>query len=184
MSEQLKLIDKLYHTHEISDADMINLINCSDHDAVDYLMKKMPDKMIKWIADRYNSIFRKLGDKEPDFLAGVKDLSPARLKELAPDMEDCPDVSYRSCMSVMKNVFSAGIPLNIGYLLIKKLNGRSDGLVWEKSAEHGEFRMITASGVRGISHGDTIDLFRENIEGYDVREFYAGLVADLKNQGF
>lgn len=153
-------------------------------DMVDYLLGKIPDGMVKWIADKYNSIFRKLGDKEPDFLAGVKDLSPARLKELAHDMEDCPNVSYRSCMSVMKNVFSAGIPLNIGYLLIKKLNGRSDGLVWEKSAEHGEFRMVTASGLRGISHGDTIDLFRENIEGYDVREFYAGLVADLKNQGF
>ena len=153
-------------------------------DMVDYLLEKIPDGMVKWIADKYNSIFRKLGDKEPDFLAGVKDLSPARLKELAPLMEDHPDVSYRSCMSVMKNVFSAGIPLNIGYLVIKKLNGRSDGLVWEKAAEHGEFRMVTASGVRGISHGDTIDLFRENIEGYDVREFYAGLVADLKNQGF
>ncbi|MDO4426449.1 MAG: triacylglycerol lipase, partial [Planctomycetia bacterium] len=94
-------------------------------DMVDYLLKKIPDGMVKWIAERYNSIFRKLGDKEPDFLAGVGDLSPVRLKELAPLMEDHPDVSYRSCMSVMKNVFSAGIPLNIGYLLIKKLNGRS-----------------------------------------------------------
>ncbi len=153
-------------------------------DMVDYLMEKMPDKIVKWIADRYNSIFRKLGDKEPDFLAGVGDLSPARLKALAPYMEDCPEVSYRSCMSVMKSVFSAGLPLNVGYLIIKRLNGRSDGLVWENAAIHGEHRMVTASGIRGISHGDTIDLFRENIEGYDVREFYANLVAELKNQGF
>lgn len=153
-------------------------------DMVDYLMEKCPDKMVKWIADRYNSIFRKLGDKEPDFLAGVGDLSPARLKILAPYMEDCPGVSYRSCMSVMKSVFSAGLPLNVGYLIIKKLNGRSDGLVWEGAAIHGEHRMVTASGIRGISHGDTIDLFRENIEGYDVREFYADLVAELKKQGF
>lgn len=153
-------------------------------DMVDYLMGKIPDSMVKWIADRYNSIFRKLGDKEPDFLAGVGDLSPVRLKELAPYMEDCPDVSYRSCMSVMKSVFSAGLPLNVGYLIIKKLNGRSDGLVWEGAAQHGEHRMVTAKGIRGISHGDTIDLFRENIEGYDVREFYAELVAELKKQGF
>lgn len=153
-------------------------------DLVDYLMGKCPDKMIKWISDRYNSIFRKLGDKEPDFLAGVGDLSPARLKALAPYMEDCPEVSYRSCMSVMKSVFSAGLPLNVGYLIIKRLNGRSDGLVWENAAIHGEHRMVTAKGIRGISHGDTIDLFRENIDGYDVREFYANLVAELKKQGF
>ncbi len=153
-------------------------------DMVDYLMGKMPEKIVNWIADRYNSIFRKLGDKEPDFLAGVGDLSPARIKTLAPYMEDCPEVSYRSCMSVMKSVFSAGLPLNVGYLIIKKLNGRSDGLVWENAAIHGEHRMVTAKGIRGISHGDTIDLFRENIEGYDVREFYANLVAELKNQGF
>ena len=29
-----------------------------------------------------------------------------------------------------------------------------------------------------------IDLVRENIDGFDVREFYVQLVADLKNRGF
>ncbi len=153
-------------------------------DLVDFLLGKISDGMVKWIANKYNSIFHKLGDKNPDFLAGINDLRPARLKELENSMVDSPEVSYRSCMSVMKNVFSAGLPLNVGYLILKKLNGRNDGLVWEKSAEHGEFRLVTASGTRGISHGDTIDLFRENIDGYDVREFYTTLVADLKKQGY
>ena len=44
--------------------------------------------------------------------------------------------------------------------------------------------MINHSGKRGISHGDMIDLFRENIDGFDVREFYVDLVKDLKNKGF
>lgn len=153
-------------------------------DMVDYLLNKVPDGFVNWVAKRYNSIFHKLGDSEPDFMAGIKDLSPKRIAELEPEMEDSPEVSYRSCMSVMKNVFSAGLPLNAGYLIIKKLNGENDGLVWTGSAKHGEFRMVKASGVRGISHGDTIDLFRENIDGYDVREFYAGLVAELKQQGY
>ena len=39
-------------------------------------------------------------------------------------------------------------------------------------------------GTRGISHGDVVDLNRENIPGFDVREFYVSLVADLKNRGF
>ncbi|MBE6740527.1 MAG: triacylglycerol lipase, partial [Ruminococcaceae bacterium] len=37
---------------------------------------------------------------------------------------------------------------------------------------------------RGISHGDMIDLNRQNFRGFDVREFYVNLVSDLKNKGF
>lgn len=153
-------------------------------DMVDFLLKKIPNRLAQWIARRYNGIFGKLGDKAPDFMAGVSDLSAIRLKDFDTEAPDSPVVSYRSCMSVMKNVFSAGFPLNAGYLIIKRLNGRNDGLVWEGSAQHGEFCLVKASGTRGISHGDTIDLFRENIEGYDIREFYVKLVAELKNQGF
>ena len=87
-------------------------------------------------------------------------------------------------MSVMSRAGSAGPPLNIGYMLIKKLNGRSDGLVWEESAIHGRHTFVTAPKKRGISHGDMIDLFRENIEGFDVREFYAGIVSELKKEGW
>ena len=35
---------------------------------------------------------------------------------------------------------------------------------------------------RGISHGDMIDLNRENIDGFDVREFYVKLVEKLKER--
>ena len=87
-------------------------------------------------------------------------------------------------MSVMKCFLSAGFPLCISYLIIKKLNGRNDGLVWEESAKHGRFRLVDTKHIRGISHGDVIDLMRENIEDYDVREFYTGLVAELKREGY
>ncbi len=153
-------------------------------DMVDYLLAKIPDKIVNLVTRKYNSVFRKLGDKAPDFLAGINDLRPASIASLQPDMSDSPGVSYRSYMSIMKNAHSAGFPLNLGYRIIKKLNGENDGLVWEKSAEHGSFRMIKPTGKRGISHGDMIDLFRENIDGYDVSEFYTGLVAELKNQGY
>ena len=69
-------------------------------------------------------------------------------------------------------------------MLIKKLNGANDGLVWEGSAAHGKFTLVKSPHKRGISHGDVIDLFRENIEGYDVREFYADIVKQLKNEGY
>ena len=37
---------------------------------------------------------------------------------------------------------------------------------------------------RGISHGDVIDLNRENIKGFDVKELYVGIVSSLKKRGF
>ena len=43
--------------------------------------------------------------------------------------------------------------------------------------------MIEHKGRRGLSHGDMIDLFRENIDGFDVREFYVEIVKDLKERG-
>ena len=151
---------------------------------VDFLLGKVSEKWQDKISRKYNGIFGKLGDSAPDFMAGVRDLSAIRMKELNEQMPDSPDVSYRSVMSVMKCAVSAGFPLCISYLLIKKLNGANDGLVWAESAKHGQFRLIDKKGIRGISHGDVIDLMRENIEGYDVREFYTGLVAELKTQGF
>lgn len=153
-------------------------------DMVDFLLDKLPDSLAQFIARRYNKIFTVLGDSSPDFMAGVHDLSAIRAKEYDNEMPDSPDVSYRSYMTIMSRAGSAAFPLNVSYLLIKKLNGPNDGLVWEKSAEHGEFRLVTAPHKRGISHGDVIDLMRENIEGYDVREFYVDIVRRLKEEGY
>lgn len=153
-------------------------------DMVDYLLEKLPDSLAQFIAKRYNRIFSRLGDKSPDFMAGVLDLRASRAAKYDEEMPDSPLVSYRSVMSVMSSARSAGFPLNIGYLLIKRLNGSNDGLVWEESAKHGAYTLIETPGRRGISHGDVIDLMRENISGYDVREFYVKLVSGLAKEGY
>lgn len=153
-------------------------------DMVDFLLDKVPEGMKKFIERKYNSIFNKLGDTAPDFMAGVNDLSAINRREQNKTMPDSPEVSYRSYMTVMNGAGSAGFPLNIGYMLINKLNGSNDGLVWEDSARHGEFRLIKPKHKRGISHGDIVDLMRENIEDFDVREFYVDMVRELKEQGY
>ena len=79
---------------------------------------------------------------------------------------------------------SGKFPLNFTYPLVKYFDGPNDGLVSEKSFFWGErYQFLTVPGKRGISHGDMIDLNRENIPGFDVREFYVQLVADLKQRG-
>lgn len=151
---------------------------------VDNLMNSLPNSIINFTAKKYNSIFTKLGDKSPDFLKGINDLRASACLENESKLPACPDIYYQSFMSQMKNIFSAGFPLNLGYFLIKRCNGKNDGLVWIKSAEYGEkFTLIQNKFKRGISHGDMIDLFRENINGFDVREFYVDIVKNLREKG-
>ena len=62
---------------------------------------------------------------------------------------------------------------------------QNDGLVTIESAKWGNFKKnFTSSGRRGISHGDMIDLKREDYRGFDVIEAYVEIAADLKKMGF
>lgn len=75
-------------------------------------------------------------------------------------------------------------PLNVSYWIAKHYSGANDGLVSADSFRWGEdYTFLTVNGKRGISHGDMIDLNRENIPEFDVREFYVQLVARLKTKG-
>ena len=91
------------------------------------------------------------------------------------------------CASVgsrLNGAASGTFPLNFTYLLARRFDGPNDGLVGERSFAWGNsYRFLTVEGRRGISHGDVVDLNRENIPGFDVREFYVQLVADLKARG-
>lgn len=150
----------------------------------DYLLDKAPEKLKQTVADTYNSALQKFGDENPDFLAAVTDLTASacvsRDKAIpAPEGVFCQSVGSR-----MERAHSGKFPLNFSYRLVKYFDGPNDGLVSVTSFKWGEkFTMLTANGSRGISHGDMIDLNRENIDGFDVREFYINLVQDLKKRG-
>ena len=91
----------------------------------------------------------------------------------------------QSVGSVQRKALSGRFPLNITYHMVNIFDGENDGLVGVESFPWGERYILNrANGTRGISHADMIDLNRENIEGFDVREFYVELVNDLKNRGF
>ncbi len=73
----------------------------------------------------------------------------------------------------------------IPYILVKLTEGENDGLVAIDSAKWGEFKGVLKSKYRrGISHGDIIDLRRDDYKGFDVIEKYVEIVSDLKNKGF
>jgi len=149
-----------------------------------YLLEKIPVKMQEKIAGTYNSAMRKLGDKNPDFMAAVNDLTADTCKKMDSGFGIPEGIFCQSVGSKLNKATNGKFPLNFTYNLVKYFDGPNDGLVSETSFEWGEkYTFITTDGKRGVSHGDMIDLNRENIDGFDVREFYVSLVADLKNRG-
>lgn len=151
----------------------------------DYLLNVLPTAVKEKVAAAYNTALKKLGDENPDFLAAVTDLTASSCEKLNQKIEDAASVYYQSVGSKL-NVASGGrFPLNFSHKLVKYFDGPNDGLVAESSFQWGEsYTFLTANGRRGISHGDMIDLNRENIRCFDVREFYVSLVNQLKQNGF
>ena len=151
---------------------------------VDYLLTKVPQKIVKKVECGYNLAAEKLGDDEPDFMAAVTDLRADVCKEFDAKYGVPDGIFTQSFGSKQRNASAGRFPLNLTYRLAKRFGGDNDGLVAADSFEWGDnYTYITPAGRRGVTHGDMIDLNRENIKGFDVREFYVSLVADLKNRG-
>ena len=150
-----------------------------------HLLSTMPKGVVGWIAHKYNSLFHTLGDTSADFRGGVQELTRETCLAFNAAVPDAPDVFYQSVTSTMRKASSAGFPLNFTWHLVKRYDKEAnDGLVARTSAEWGHFLgCLTVPGKRGISHGDMIDLMREDVPGFDVREFYIGLVKGLKARG-
>ncbi|MGN0503399.1 MAG: esterase/lipase family protein [Ruminococcus sp.] len=150
----------------------------------DYLLGVVPKSMQDKIAKAYNAAMRKFGDKNPDFLAAVADLTRKNCENFNETTPNVDGVLYQSVGSKLNKASNGQFPLNFSYHLVKYFNGANDGLVAESSFKWGsEYTFVTTNGKRGISHGDMIDLNRENIDGFDVREFYVQLAGNLKSRG-
>ena len=151
----------------------------------EYLLGKVPQAARLKIAAAYNAAMKKMGDPNPDFLAAVTDLTESACLARNEVTPDAPGVVYESVMSYCKKAQHGKFPLNMTYPIVKHFDGLNDGLVSVESAKWGErFTLLEPQGKRGISHGDVVDLNRENIRGFDVREFYVKLAADLKSRGY
>ena len=151
----------------------------------EYLLGKVPQAARLKIAAAYNAAMKQVGDPNPDFLAAVTDLTESACLARNEGTPDVPGVVYESVMSYCKKAQHGKFPLNMTYPIVKHFDGLNDGLVSVESAKWGErFTLLEPQGKRGISHGDVVDLNRENIRGFDVREFYVKLAADLKRRGY
>lgn len=100
-------------------------------------------------------------------------------------MPDQAGIFYQSVMSYVEHAAGGRFPLNLAYPLVKYFDGENDGLVSvESGVRWANPIRLAPPKKRGITHADMIDLNRENIDGFDVREFYVQLVQNLKSNGF
>ena len=149
----------------------------------DVLLSKISDGIQKRVAGGYNRAAAKLGDQSPDFLAAVNDLTASACSVFNEKVPDRAGIYYQRVGSKMNRAASGRFPLNLTYPYVKHYDGPNDGLVALSSMAWGSaFRVAAVPRGRGISHADMIDGNRENIAGFDVREFYADLVAGLKKR--
>ncbi len=156
----------------------------------DFLLTTFPESVKEKIADTYNKAARKLGDPNPDFMAAVGDLTATGCAALEPMLAGksnpapLENIYCQSVGTLLPRAMGGRFPMNVAYPIVRFFDGPNDGLVSETAFPFGEkYTLLTPKGKRGISHGDIIDLNRENIEDFDVREFYVELVADLKERG-
>lgn len=151
----------------------------------DFLLNKLGDGQKEAVASMYNSALKKVGDPNPDFLKAVYDLTStncSKFNEITPNVDGVYYQSFGSKLNVAKG---GRFPLNMTHQFVKQFDGANDGLVGEESFPWGNhYEFISVDGKRGISHGDMIDLNRENFDGFDVREFYVQVVSKLREMGF
>lgn len=148
------------------------------------LLHAIPESVKNKVATVYNTTLTALGDETPDFLAAVGDLTAEACQKRNELLTFPEGIFAQSIGSVMEQPHKGRFPLNLSYRYVKNYDGENDGLVGESSFAWGEkYTLLRSKGTRGISHGDVIDLNRENIRDFDVRAFYSELVSDLRNRG-
>ncbi|AAK79004.1 MULTISPECIES: lipase family alpha/beta hydrolase [Clostridium] len=145
---------------------------------------KIPDKIYRAVSNFFDKYYKILGDKNPDFYTASRQFSTYSSSKFNEEVKDVPGVYYQSYATAVKNIFSDYV-VSIPYVLSKLTSGENDGLVSIDSAKWGHFKgVIRNNRRRGISHGDIIDLRREDYKGFDVLEKYVEIVSDLKEKGF
>lgn len=149
----------------------------------DNLLNKISPKVQDKVALAYNTLYKRLGDHQPDFLAAARDLTASGCQRF--ERMKAPEGVYcQSVGSVLEKARRGKFPTNVTYRYVKRFDGPNDGLVAESAFSWGEkYTLVTTKSKRGISHTDMMDLNRENLPDFDVREFYVQLVADLKARG-
>ena len=123
---------------------------------------------------------RLYGGANPDLYAVNSQLTSASMKEFNAKVLPDERVFYQSLYTTVDSVFN-DIRFAHSYLYIKKVRGKSDGVVSEHSTKWGSAIACLGSG---ISHAEILDKKEKKISGVHIPDIYVNIVKGLSEKNF
>lgn len=154
------------------------------------LLLKFPDGMVRLVAKIADFWLKLLGDEKPMSYEVFHSLTTNDAKEFNSKNIISEKVYGQSYAFLMKNAFS-DIFLFFPYLVVRIIEGKSDGLLTPEAVKWGDFRGVVKSNTnRGISHCDEVDMRRHRFSKKDgagvsdIVDFYIDVVEELAEKGY
>jgi len=128
---------------------------------------------------------RLMGDRHPQSVACLRELTRAAMARFNLDVPDCPGVYYQSFGTAMKRMADDPV-FTLSYEILKLHDGENDGMVAATSCRWTNFHGIIPTEVtgEGISHLAITDFRQRDVAGVDIPAVYVGIVRDLIDRGF
>ena len=127
------------------------------------------------------AIFGKLhGDTNPNLYNVNYQLTTAEMKKFNEEIVMDSRVFYQSLYTTMNNA-SDDWMFFFSYLYVKKISGKNDGIVSERSAQWGDNHRKIEDG---ISHAEIVDYKKKAISGKNIPDIYVKIAKELCEKNF
>lgn len=150
----------------------------------DIILGKLP--IPKFATARLVNLYAMLiGDRRPDSLRAVVQITTDAMKQFNDEVPDASKVYYQSYASHVNKEYPNVLWKTMAYI-IREYEGKNDGMVGIESCKWGNYRgLIQSETAPSVSHGDMVGLtqFFGNPK-FNANQFYADLIHDLKLRKF
>ncbi|MCB0507075.1 MAG: hypothetical protein R2739_07960 [Chitinophagales bacterium] len=150
----------------------------------DIIVGKLP--IPKFAAARLVNLYALLiGDKRPDSLRAVEQITIDGMKRFNDEVPDSAKVYYQSYASHVNKEYPHILWKTMAYI-IRDYEGKNDGMVGIESSKWGNYRgLMFTKEAPSVSHGDMIGLipFIGNPK-FDAKAYLADIIHDLREMEF
>ena len=146
----------------------------------DIILGRLP--LPKFATARLVNLYATLmGDKRPDSLRAVVQVTTESMKRFNEEVPDSAKVYYQSYASHVNKEYPNILWKTMAYI-IREYEGKNDGMVGIESCKWGNYRgIIQSESAPSVSHGDMLGLtqFFGNSK-FDAKAFLADVIHELK----
>ncbi|MDB5226683.1 MAG: alpha/beta hydrolase [Bacteroidota bacterium] len=146
----------------------------------DIILGRLP--LPKFATARLVNLYATLmGDKRPDSLRAVVQVTTEGMKQFNEEVPDSSKVYYQSYASHVNKDYPNILWKTIAYI-IRPYEGKNDGMVGIESCKWGNYRgLIETEAASSVSHADMVGLtqFFGNTK-FDAKQYFADMIHELK----